>query len=453
MQKSRGLVYSVSRLLFIFIQFLSLTLAVPCYIGTSDSLTTEPDATSAISEPCNVTESIDISSSSTTISTTISSSSRHPAKTTTLINSIIRSPTAIPLLKNNKIKPSNLSAPIKVNTTAVHSTPLKPNLNLNLSNQTTPNPSLFNRPRTEPNSPTGIYSTNGFYVDCESSQDIYENFVPHSHIPGITPEHWPDWASSDFSHEDAITTIQYEQSKCESCHCDENGLYNVPPAGHPDLRHCPDSDFLNNCIAMYGCTCHIEMKEEPPEEPFVDPTKVDDMAFIDRVTTQDFDMYQEQDQTKDLLLYSAFNRWWKNKTDKKKSHKGEGGGKGVDVAAKNLRVSQLRNYQSAERYLVPGEKEPYFLEGPNSSRDTYYWNSLSFGAVGGGSVWKRGVPPGRSGLGGDNSKTGGREGTKKDEYTEGEGEGVAAAKNKNEDKHKDKERRYQDGKTFKNGQR
>ncbi|KAF3317669.1 hypothetical protein TWF173_010437 [Orbilia oligospora] len=170
------------------------------------------------------------------------------------------------------------------------------------------------------------------------------------------------------------------------------------------------------------------MEEEEPEEPFVDPTKVDDMTFIDRVTTQDFDMYQEQDQTKDLLLYSAFNRWWKNKTDKKKSHKGEGGGKGVDVAAKNLRVSQLRNYQSAERYFVPGEKEP-----------------LSFGAVGSGSIWKRGVTPGRSGSGGKNSKTGEREGAKKDESTEG---GKEEAKNKDEDK----ERQYRVDKPSKNGQ-
>ncbi|EGX53534.1 hypothetical protein AOL_s00006g400 [Orbilia oligospora ATCC 24927] len=187
------------------------------------------------------------------------------------------------------------------------------------------------------------------------------------------------------------------------------------------------------------------MEEEEPEEPFVDPTKVDDMTFIDRVTTQDFDMYQEQDQTKDLLLYSAFNRWWKNKTDKKKSHKGEGGGKGVDVAAKNLRVSQLRNYQSAERYFVPGEKEPYFLEGPNSNRDTYYWNSLSFGAVGSGSIWKRGVTPGRSGSGGNNSKTGEREGAKKDESTEG---GKEEAKNNDEDK----EQQDQVDKPSKNGQ-
>ncbi|KAF3179680.1 hypothetical protein TWF788_006985 [Orbilia oligospora] len=429
MQKYRSPDSSASRLLFIFIQLLSLTVAVPCYIGTSDSLTTELDATSTIPEPCSITESIDISSSS-----------RHPAKTTTLISTIIRSPTAIPPLKNNKIKPSNLSAPIKVNTTAVRSTPFKPNLNFNLSNQTTPNPSLFNRPRTGPSSPTSIYSTNGFYVECDSSQEVYDNFVPHTHIPGITPAHWPDWAGSDYSHEDAITIIQYEQSKCESCHCDEDGIYILPPQGHPDLRHCPDDNFLNNCLAMYGCSCHIEMEEEPPEEPFVDPTKVDDMTFIDKVTTQDFDMYPEQDQTKDLLLYSAFNRWWKNKTDKKKSHKGEGGGKGVDVAAKNLRVSQLRNYQSAERYFVPGEKEPYFLEGPNSNRDTYYWNSLSFGTVGSGSVWKRGVTPG-------SSKAGGRESSKK--VNKSTKEGKEEAKNKDENK----DRQHQDDKAFKNGQR
>ncbi|RVD84090.1 uncharacterized protein DFL_005858 [Arthrobotrys flagrans] len=174
------------------------------------------------------------------------------------------------------------------------------------------------------------------------------------------------------------------------------------------------------------------METEPPEEPFVDPTKVDDTDFINRVTTQDISEYQ--DTTKDMILYGAFNRWWQSKT-KKKSENGLTGAE----AKNNARNSRFRSVRAAERYFVPGEKEPWYLEGPNSGRD---WNSLSLGSVSdGGSFWKRGKLEGQRS---DGDKTDEGEDANKDGSAEEEQEGS---------KDKDGERKVEGEKTSKKGQR
>ncbi|KAK6515251.1 hypothetical protein TWF506_007594 [Arthrobotrys conoides] len=406
-------VYSASQL-FIFSQILCLTLAVPCYINSS-SLTTNPDTTSTTSEQCSVTESI---SSSTTASISSSSSkSRRPAKTSTLIPTI-KSPTPI-------AKPKNLTPKNK---------PQHPNQTP--SNQTTPNSkhSPFG-PRVDPVTGQGFYTVSSFEIECDSSDVVYDNFAPQTFRPDVTPNHWPIWADSDYSEDDAITAIQYEQAKCESCRCDENGLYDTPLQGDNDLRFCPDYDFVMICISVYGCRCDVHVEEKP----FIDPTVVDDMAFVDKVTNTGFDMYQGQDNTRDLTLYGAFNRWWQHKTQKKGT-KGSGKDRAAVSSAEKVRLSQLKNYESPDRYYVPGEKEPYFLEGPSSNRDTYYWDTLSMGTVG-RSIWKRGVT-----AGGD--KTGEEEGGLQNGSTGGEKE-----EEDNSDKDKDQKRKEEGGETSKNGQR
>ncbi|RVD84089.1 uncharacterized protein DFL_005857 [Arthrobotrys flagrans] len=131
MHKSKIRVYSTSQLLFIFVQFLSPALAVPCYVGTST--TTKSDTTSG-PEQCSVTERIP---SSTAGSVT----SSHTAKTTA--PSPIGAPTPIFSLEKNDN--ADLSVPIKLNSTTPLLNPKNPINPLNLTTPFPPAPAQTTR--------------------------------------------------------------------------------------------------------------------------------------------------------------------------------------------------------------------------------------------------------------------------------------------------------------------
>ncbi|KAK6499846.1 hypothetical protein TWF481_010203 [Arthrobotrys musiformis] len=389
MRKSRVLVYSALQLLFLFIQAPAQTLAVPCYTGTA--VTTTSDATS--SEQCGVI--------GTTSTPSASSMASKPSEKPTTLHSVTKPPTAVAIT---------------------------PPSSKEIAKPPPPPPKIRRiKPPTSPNNQTvfnhrGIngrgISTGDWTIECESAQEIYENHTPHTHIPGVTPEHWPDWA--DYSHEDAITWIQYEQGKCESCYCDEDGLMQFHAEGSTSFhRHCPDMDTVNICISLYGCSCHLTI-EEDPEDDFVDPTKVDDMDFITRVTTKDIS--EHMDSKKDLVLYGAFNRWWKNQVKKKSPLVND---------PKEVQITRGRYSHSSERYWVGTEKEPYYLEGLSQGLDedfiekivNYRAGGLAgfVGLAGGKGFWKRDESETLGGADGAD-KNGSKEEKEEEERKEDEGD-------------------------------
>ncbi|KAK6356173.1 hypothetical protein TWF718_000545 [Orbilia javanica] len=278
-----------------------------------------------------------------------------------------------------------------------------------LSNQTDTShkPSSF-RPRAGPEYSIDFdINVGNFYVDCASSQSIYDDFAPHRPNPAVTPADWPEWAEHDREH--AIPAIQDETSRCESCHCDADGLMEALPRSHPEFsRHCPDYDFVLKCIAIYGCSCHLtaELLEDEDAEP--DLTKVDDLTFMDRIALTDIEVYDGIDDTRGMKLYAAYNRWWAGHTKKKSAHGT------TDSGPNTAKIDRLKGAQSSERYILGDADPPYYLEGPVTDRDKYYWNSLGRGGLvsAGRSFWKRGVTSGRLGL--DGRETNGEDHANKD---------------------------------------
>ncbi|KAK6531128.1 hypothetical protein TWF281_007953 [Arthrobotrys megalospora] len=364
MQKSTIPGCWASQLFLIFSQIPFLVVAVPCYSGVATTTNSDP-------ELCGLTITISNSTASTL------SASKPTDKTVNLssveVTTIISSPQA----KNTKIPISterNETSPLSnfnISTPPDNQTSI---LNVTHTNDT----GVLNPP--QPRAGNGLYAAWGiseFSIQCLPSQEIYEEFPSVPDIPGITPDFWPDWTRYD-NPEDAITYIQWQQGMCEGCICDEDGLLQPPSEDHPNHSYCPDQDFVNLCISIYGCSCNIRVDTPPPEEKPIDLTVFDPDDLLNTISQEHIP--QRWDTKQGMILRGAYNRWYQNQQDKQSQRKVK-----EALAAANGGYGFAGGTQQNDRYLVPGTKEPYYLEGPDkTSPFSDNWRGIGLSLLAGG---------------------------------------------------------------------
>ncbi|EPS35985.1 hypothetical protein H072_10540 [Dactylellina haptotyla CBS 200.50] len=224
--------------------------------------------------------------------------------------------------------------------------------------------------------PSFFYSYKGTKVKCNSAAYVYDN-----NLMADTPADLPDsslpmrervgrhLSKADFVSRDAalwyITTVQRQ---CSSCICDETGRlrfsgYGKPP-GTKRLKHCTSDAGADACAQFFACFCFAELAQ--PTATTVGLTVVHYQNALNAIPLT-------------IKLKNPGYSWkW--------------GGQELRWSEETMKL------RSNNRRLVPGTKEPYYVEGPGNG-DRWSWlenlnlGSSSLGGLAGPK--KRGLEPDR----------------------------------------------------------
>ncbi|KAK6344952.1 hypothetical protein TWF718_006901 [Orbilia javanica] len=152
----------------------------------------------------------------------------------------------------------------------------------------------------------------------------------------------------------AVRLIESYISDCQQCECfrldtntDKNGIPILrPPPISPETTTCQDQEKANSCIYLFGCTCEflVSTKDDPS-----------------------------------LAAGSAFDVLNKPFVPKEVFHKTHTPSNSRSSFSNPMDIGSIvneyrsRSYRGAlepprDRWLVPGTKEPYWVEGPESYR-------------------------------------------------------------------------------------
>ncbi|KAK6349652.1 hypothetical protein TWF696_005932 [Orbilia brochopaga] len=156
---------------------------------------------------------------------------------------------------------------------------------------------------------------------------------------------WPDLGVIDL--DEARALIRSKRERCESCECDENGTprpASVTIAGH---SNCPDLVTVAECIFIYGCMCTAELASHPSESGRrgrIPPgaTNEEIQKGIDRIPG----------------WLQALNPNWSFRFLGRTFTWSKAVGAAIATTAKQA---------------VEGVAEPYYLEGPSTSKEDWGW--------------------------------------------------------------------------------
>ncbi|KAK6520270.1 hypothetical protein TWF506_000548 [Arthrobotrys conoides] len=237
-------------------------------------------------------------------------------------------------------------------------------------NETTPNP--------QRRGPANGWYAEGSIIHCLSAEHVIKRWIQQSYPPNIGPIRQGDYRAlhnviESRPHEEAVQFIEEFKTHCYECVCmpgdtlrHENGdLLLKPPTLSPEKTRCESQEKADSCAYLLGCACDLLVY--PRDDPEVTAAS----------------------------LFSALNKEYKPPPEsryQRKSKKGKGKGRRFnpmdlpsileDQGSKDGAVGVSR-----ERWLVPGTKEPYWLEGLDEEPEINMWDRFP-GNLGGFSGYR-----------------------------------------------------------------
>ncbi|KAF3215155.1 hypothetical protein TWF679_004402 [Orbilia oligospora] len=167
--------------------------------------------------------------------------------------------------------------------------------------------------------------------DMDPDPNVYPRFGPAGRDRRPDPRVRPN---------SAYASMQRQKSFCSHCECNDQGDLVTVPRNPPDAAlHCSADFIIQRCKFWYNCICQVAMRY-PDYEP--DTTIEEYQDALNRVP----------------FWAKAQNPGWRWNPSN---------GNGLSMSWESLGTESTVPWsvEETERELVPGTKEPYYLEGPD----------------------------------------------------------------------------------------
>ncbi|KAK6512259.1 hypothetical protein TWF481_001149 [Arthrobotrys musiformis] len=236
-----------------------------------------------------------------------------------------------------------------------------------------------------------FFTSDGFRVECLSARFVL-GIVPHNNNPNLPISQWPPWSRIRGSWRARTHSVLSYQERCRNCRCTHQGVMIMNPImgvrginGGP--RQCWNQLVVDTCVTAAGCFCTATLTQ-PSDIPVTASAKeiqdaLDEIPLGIKLRHSNY-KYLHHDGTE--FGFTPFQPDPNYIIDRRPGEEFS--------PAPPTKLSASGKIQ----YLVPGTKEPYYLEGPDppdTGRQTFGNSPLSLlfpnQAPGSGKSFKRDV--------------------------------------------------------------